>query len=86
MAEMYSIKWDKKSRKVGKVLEALADAMEKVIQEQVQVRLDAELDATFEAGYELALQEAREFGLTRLQERRTVDSTDKGSNEGNENV
>lgn len=45
------IVWDKKSRKVGKLLERLAE----VVEQQAEIRSEAERDAAFDAGYLCAL-------------------------------
>jgi hypothetical protein len=72
-----TIVWDEKSKKVGKLLERLADAVEA----EVARRLDEELDQAFDEGYALALREVERFGLDKLLKRRTVEDVDTG-NEG----
>lgn len=57
-----SIKWDKKSKKVGKLLEQLADAVEA----QAHRRSEELLDEAFNDGYDLALSEVQRFGLPYL--------------------
>jgi hypothetical protein len=57
-----SIKWDKKSKKVGKLLERLAE----VVELEAQKRSEERLDEVWMEGYETALSEVQKFGLARL--------------------
>lgn len=60
-----SIKWSKNSKKVGKLLERIAE----VVEIEAHRRSEQLQDEAFNAGYALALAEVQKFGLARLVER-----------------
>lgn len=59
---MASIKWTKDSKKVGKLLEHLAE----IVEIEAHRRSEALQDEAFDAGYALALHEVQKFGLPYL--------------------
>ena len=59
-----SIRWDKKSKKTGKLLELLADAVER----EAERRAEEMLDDAWDQGYATALRDAQRFGLTTVLE------------------
>lgn len=56
------IKWKKKSKKVGMLLERLAE----VVEIEAERRAETHLDEAWEAGYAQALTEVEKFGLRRV--------------------
>lgn len=56
------IQWKKKSKKVGMLLERLAE----VVEIESQRRAEERLDEAFNEGYALALAEVQKFGLAYL--------------------
>jgi hypothetical protein len=57
-----SIKWDKKSKKIGKLLERLAEAVEI----EAHRRSEEFLDVVWQQGYDHALEQVQKFGLPAL--------------------
>jgi hypothetical protein len=57
-----SIKWSKDSKKVGKLLERIAD----VVEAEAHRRSEEFLDVVWQQGYDHALEQVQKFGLPAL--------------------